>query len=86
MTDQTREILLLTKARLSNDIIAIENSVGIVHARTVTLPLTSAFDAINRILRSDAPVKQVNLAQRAGQVDSGMVGEGNHAEKLAHGS
>lgn len=86
MENKTRDILLQTKARLSNDIIAIENAVGIVDARTVTLPLISAFSAINRIMRADVPVKQANLAQRDGQVDSGMVGEGNHPEKLAHGS
>jgi hypothetical protein len=53
MTIQTREILQLTKARISNDILAIENALGIVAARTVTLPLTAAFDAINRILRAE---------------------------------
>jgi hypothetical protein len=85
MTTKTRDILQLTKARISNDIIAIESTLGIVAARTVTLPLTAAFDAINRILRAEAPVNVPNLAQGACQSDSGTVGEGNHAGNVAGG-
>jgi hypothetical protein len=70
MTTTTRHILLLTKARLRNDITAIEQALGTVAARTVTLPLVAAFDAINRIL---TPPKYRQLAGALVELDNGSI-------------
>ena len=54
MTTEIRDILTSAKNRIRDEIIVIEQTLGVVDARTVTLPLVAAFDAINRLLKGSA--------------------------------
>jgi hypothetical protein len=51
MTADTRTTLTRAKDRIRDEIIVIEQALGVMPALPATLPLAGAFDAITRLLR-----------------------------------
>jgi hypothetical protein len=64
MTDDTRTTLIRAKERIRDEIIVLEQALGVMPALPATLPLAGAIDAITQLLREN------DQCQGSGTVES----------------